>query len=62
MVKFLEFLTKGPSQTKKIGEILETRVVVGGMKNKLSANMVKFHLMNNYNWKDSTKRSIMSWG
>jgi hypothetical protein len=37
---------------QKIEDILETRVVAGAMKNKLSTNMVKFHLMNNYSWKD----------
>jgi hypothetical protein len=39
---------------QKVDEILETRAISGGLRNKLSANMVKFHLMNNYNWKDKT--------
>lgn len=40
---------------EKIKNILETRAVVGGLKNKLSANMTKFHLINNFDWKDKTE-------
>lgn len=36
----------------KIDEILENRAVVGGLTNKFNAQMTKFHLINNYDWKD----------
>ena len=40
---------------KKIREILETRVNVGGLRNKLNASIVKFNLINNYNWKEKAE-------
>lgn len=36
----------------KIKGILETRAVVGGLQSKLSPVMTKFHLINNFAWKD----------
>lgn len=38
----------------QIEQILENRAVVGGLKNKLNASITKFHLMNNFNWKEKT--------
>lgn len=40
---------------KKIDETLETRAVVGGLKNKLNASILKFHLINNYNWAEKSE-------
>lgn len=39
---------------KRIREILETRVNIGGLKQKLNPTMVIFNLKNNYKWKDTT--------
>jgi hypothetical protein len=39
----------------KIKNILETRAVSGGLKNKLSPVMTKFHLINNFDWRDKTE-------
>ena len=43
---------------KKIKDILETRAVIGGMKNKINCTMTIFHLKNNYNWKDKSEQEI----
>lgn len=40
---------------EKIEEILESRAVAGAMKNELSANFTKFHMINNYGWKDKSE-------
>lgn len=39
----------------RIKDILESRVNVGGLKRGLESGMVKFNLINNYNWKDKTE-------
>lgn len=39
----------------RIKEILESRLVVGGLKNQLNPAMTKFNLINNYDWKDKTE-------
>jgi DNA-packaging protein gp3 len=39
----------------KIEEILQTRAVVGGLKNKLNASILKFHLINNFGWVEKTE-------
>jgi len=43
---------------KKIKEILESRAVIGGMKNHLNCAMTIFHLKNNYGWKDKQELDI----
>src|SRR6266436_5355530 len=40
---------------RRIKNILESRAATGGLKNKLNANITKFHLINNYDWKDKTE-------
>lgn len=40
---------------RKIKDTLESRAATGGLKNKLNANITKFHLINNYDWKDKTE-------
>lgn len=47
---------------EKIKGTLETRAVVGGLKNTLSANMTKFHLINNFDWKEKTETDITTGG
>lgn len=42
----------------KIKDVLHTRAVTGGLKNKLNASITKFHLINNFNWKDSTESKV----
>lgn len=37
---------------KKIGDLLETRVVVGALKKELHPTMTIFHLKNNFKWTD----------
>ena len=37
---------------KKIKQVLESRINIGGLKNKLNATMTIFNLKNNYGWKD----------
>jgi DNA-packaging protein gp3 len=39
----------------KIDEILQTRAVVRGLKNKLNASILKFHLINNFGWVEKTE-------
>jgi len=39
----------------KIHSILESRINIGGLKNKYNATMTIFNLKNNYNWKDKTE-------
>lgn len=46
----------------KIKDILQTRAVVGGLKNNLNASITKFHLINNFDWKDKTETDITSGG
>mgnify|MGYP001581891490 CR=1 FL=1 len=43
---------------QKIKDILQTRAVVGGLKNQLSANITKFHLINNFDWSDKTEQDL----
>lgn len=40
---------------KKIWEVMESRVAVGGMKKELNPAMVIFHLKNNYWWRDKVE-------
>jgi hypothetical protein len=47
---------------EKIKDILQTRAVVGGLKEQLSSNMTKFHLINNFNWKDKNETDITTGG
>lgn len=42
---------------KRIDDILESRVNVGGLKGKLNSTMSIFNLKNNYGWKDSFENS-----
>ncbi len=37
---------------EKIGDMLETRVVVGAMKKELHPTITVFHLKNNFKWSD----------
>lgn len=46
----------------KIDYILESRAVAGAMKQKLSTNMVKFHLINNFGWRDEKHMDHTSGG
>lgn len=46
----------------KIKDILQTRAVTGGLKNKLNSGITKFHLINNFDWKDKTETDITSKG
>lgn len=46
----------------KIKDILETRVNVGGLRNKLNPAMTKFNLINNYQWKEKTETDVTSGG
>ena len=41
---------------------LLTRAVVGGLKNKLNASITKFHLTNNFNWRDKTETDMTTQG
>lgn len=47
---------------EKIKDILQTRAVVGGLKNTLNSGMTKFHLINNFDWKDKTETDVTSGG
>jgi hypothetical protein len=40
---------------KKVKDILEERVNMGGIKNKLNPTMTIFNLKNNYGWRDKTE-------
>lgn len=40
---------------KKVKDILEERVNMGGLKNKLNPTMTIFNLKNNYGWRDKTE-------
>lgn len=40
---------------EKIGNILETRALVGAMKKELQPTIVMFHLKNNYKWNDKVE-------
>lgn len=42
----------------KIEGMLLTRAVVGGLKNKLSPVMTKFHLINNFDWRDKSEQEL----
>lgn len=46
----------------KIKDILQTRAVSGGLKNKLNASITKFHLINNYDWKEKTETDLTTGG
>lgn len=43
---------------RRIDDILESRVNIGGLKQKLSGPMVIFNLKNNYKWKDKTETDL----
>jgi len=47
---------------KRIKDILESRVNIGGLRQKLNATMVIFNLKNNYNWKDKTETDLTTGG
>lgn len=47
---------------KRIDDILESRVNIGGLKQKLNPTMVIFNLKNNYKWKDKTETDLTSDG
>ncbi len=47
---------------KRIKDILESRINVGGLKGNLNSTMTIFNLKNNYNWKDKTETDITSKG
>lgn len=40
---------------EKIGDMLETRVVVGAMKKELHPTITVFHLKNNFKWSDKVE-------
>jgi len=42
---------------EKIGDMLETRVVVGAMKKELHPTITVFHLKNNFKWSDKVEES-----
>lgn len=42
----------------RIREILESRAVAGAMRKDLDGNFTKFHLVNNYGWKDRVEQSV----
>lgn len=44
-----------PHTIAKIKGIFETRAVVGGLKQKLNPAITKFHLINNFDWRDKTE-------
>lgn len=43
---------------KRITDILESRINIGGLKNKLNPTMTIFNLKNNYGWKDKTETEL----
>lgn len=43
---------------KKIKDVFENRVNVGGLKGKLNPAMSIFNLKNNYGWKDKTEQDV----
>lgn len=47
---------------KRIKGILEERVNLGGLKNKLNPTMTIFNLKNNYGWKDKNETDITTKG
>lgn len=47
---------------KKIKDLFENRVNVGGLKNKLNPTMTIFNLKNNYGWKDKNETDITTKG
>lgn len=47
---------------KKVKDILEERVNMGGLKNKLNPTMTIFNLKNNYGWKDKNETDITTKG
>lgn len=50
---------KGIADTiSQIKTILESRINVGGVKNLLNPAMVKFNLINNYDWKDKSEQDM----
>ena len=46
----------------KINEILESRAVVGGLTSKYNPTITKFHLINNYDWRDKSETDITTKG
>jgi len=40
---------------KRVNEILENRINIGGLKGKLNPTMTIFNLKNNYGWKDKSE-------
>ena len=47
---------------KKIKDVFENRVNVGGLKGKLNPAMSIFNLKNNYGWKDKTEQDVTTKG
>jgi hypothetical protein len=43
---------------KKIKDVFENRVNVGGLRGKLNPAMSIFNLKNNYGWKDKTEQDV----
>ena len=41
-----------------IRDILESRVIAGAIRKDYDTGMVKFHLINNYDWKDKTETDV----
>ncbi len=46
----------------KIKGTLLNRAVTGGLKNELNSGMTKFHLINNFDWRDKTETDITTAG
>lgn len=47
---------------KKIKDVFENRVNIGGLKGKLNPTMCIFNLKNNYGWKDKSEQDVTSGG
>ena len=47
---------------EKMKDILQTRAVVGGLKNKLNSSITKFHLINNFDWKEKNETDLTTNG
>lgn len=65
MQRFSEWSKMGGEISETIGkikDIFQTRAVTGGLKNKLNAAITKFHLINNFDWKDKQETDITSGG
>lgn len=63
--RFSEWLSFGGEISETIGkikDILQTRAIVGGLKNQLNSGLTKFHLINNFGWTDQTHTDVTSGG